>query len=278
MHHDRANVDPAVVKSFGEEWQRFDQRGLPEEERASIFHAYFAVFPWERLPESPVGFDAGCGSGRWAMLVAPRVGHLHCVDPSAALDVAARSLAGFGNCSFHRTTVDDLPFADGSMDFGYSLGVLHHVPDTGRALASCVAKLKKGAPFLVYLYYALDNQPIWFRAIWRTTDLVRVILSRLPAPLKFFSTQVIAAVVYWPLARTARLLEKCGLPVHSVPLSAYRNLSFYSMRTDALDRFGTSLERRFTRVEVQAMMERAGLENIRISDGPPYWCAVGERR
>jgi hypothetical protein len=50
------------------------------------------------------------------------------------------------------------------------------------------------------------------------------------------------------------------------------------MRTDALDRFGTRLEQRFTRAEIQAMMQRAGLERIQISPTEPFWCAVGYRR
>jgi 2-polyprenyl-3-methyl-5-hydroxy-6-metoxy-1,4-benzoquinol methylase len=44
------------------------------------------------------------------------------------------------------------------MDFGYSLGVLHHIPDAQKALSDCVKKLKLGAPFLVYLYYSFDNR------------------------------------------------------------------------------------------------------------------------
>jgi ubiquinone/menaquinone biosynthesis C-methylase UbiE len=47
--------------------------------------------------------------------------------------------------------VQELPFADGSMDFGYSLGVLHRVPSIAEALRACTRKLKPGAPFLVYL-------------------------------------------------------------------------------------------------------------------------------
>ena len=66
--------------------------------------------------------------------------------------------------------------------------------------------------------------------------------------------------------------------VDRLPLSAYRHLSFYTMRTDALDRFGTRLEQRFTRVEITAMMEQAGLEDIRFSEAIPYWCAVGKRK
>lgn len=272
------NVDSAVVKSFGEEWECFDQSALSDAERASLFDAYFAVFPWGALPESPIGFDAGCGSGRWGLLVAPRVGHLHCVDPSNAIDVAAKNLKHLPNCSFHRSAVDDMPFRDESMDFGYSLGVLHHAPDTQGGIASCVRTLKKGAPFLVYLYYAFDNQPWWFRMVWTLSDAGRVVLSRLPHPLKLAATQLIATLVYWPLARVALLLEWLGANVHSIPLSAYRHRSFYSMRTDALDRFGTSLERRFTRSQIQAMMEFAGLENIQFSQAVPYWCAVGYKK
>ena len=63
---------------------------------------------------------------------------------------------------------------------------------------------------------------------------------------------------------------------HGLPLAAYRDRSLYSMRTDALDRFGTKLEKRFTRDQIRAMMEGAGLESITFSDNP-YWCAVGYR-
>ncbi|MCU1496232.1 MAG: Methyltransferase type 11, partial [Acidimicrobiales bacterium] len=45
----------------------------------------------------------------------------------------------------------------------------------------------------------------------------------------------------------------------------------------ALDRFGTQLERRYTRAQVIDLLIEAGLEGLSVSDGPPYWCAVGWR-
>src|SRR5215212_6716495 len=88
------NVDDAVVRGFGDEWQRFDQRELSRAELEAMFDSYFSIFPWERLPADAEGFDAGCGSGRWASFVAPRVGRLHCIDASAdALSVARRNLS-----------------------------------------------------------------------------------------------------------------------------------------------------------------------------------------
>jgi len=130
----RNNVDDEVVADFGVEWSCFDQGGLSKTERQRIFDDYFAIFPWERLNSDAVGFDLGCGTGRWAAFVAPYVDYLHCVDPSSAIEIARKNLQHLPNCSFHRNSVGDMPFPDNSMDFGYSLGVLHHIPDTQRGL------------------------------------------------------------------------------------------------------------------------------------------------
>ena len=269
------NLDPKVVESFGHEWQKFNHAQTDETEQREIFNGYFADFPWQELPPNAVGFDLGCGSGRWAALVAPRVGTLHCIDPSgAALGVARAKLAGQRNCVFHLAGVDAIPLSDNSADFGYSLGVLHHVPDTTAGLEQCVRKLKPGAPFLLYLYYAFENRPWWFRRLWQLSNLGRIVISRLPLALKSFCCDLIAALVYWPLARLARLADKLGANVESFPLSAYRNRSFYQMRNDSLDRFGTPLEQRFTKSEMKQMMDRSGLQRITFRDFP-YWCALG---
>lgn len=272
------NLDSAVVAGFGDEWTRFDQTELNAQERDSIARAYFAIFPWERLDSRSEGFDLGCGSGRWAAFVSPRVGSLHCIDASAdALAVARSLLAGATNVRFHHASVDDIPLEDGSQDFGYSLGVLHHVPDTQRGLRQCVQKLKIGAPLLVYLYYRFDNRPTWFRLLHQLTELFRSIISRSPGNVRYGMSQIIAAVVYWPLARSAGVLRRLGAPFENFPLAAYSDRSFYVMRTDALDRFGTRLSRRYTRVEIQEMLQRVGLSEVRFSEAPPFWCAVGIR-
>lgn len=272
------NIDRATVRDFGREWRRFDQSSLSSAEMSRLGDEYFAVFPWADMPPGAAGFDAGCGSGRWAALVAPRVGHLHCIDASAdALGVARRTLARLTNVSFHEAPLDAMPLPDRSMDFGYSLGVLHHLPDPAAGLAACVRKLKPGAPMLIYIYYDFDNRPPWFRTVWRLSDLLRRGLSRLPFRLKSAVAELIAATVYWPLARTARLFERLGCNVAQWPLAFYRSLSFYSMRTDALDRFGTRLEHRMTKAGIKAMMESAGLRDVRFSEAEPYWCAEGRK-
>jgi SAM-dependent methyltransferase len=272
------NVDQDVIAAFGREWETYDQSGVPPEELRRQFDRYFAVFPWELLSHDSVGFDAGCGSGRWARLVAPRVGRLHCVDASpTALAVAARNLADLPNCELHVASLDDLPLSAASMDFGYSLGVLHHTPDPLSALETCVGKLRPGAPFLVYLYYALEGRPWWFRVLFRLVTAARLRISVWPHRRKVLVTSVIALVVYLPLARASRLAASMGRDVEHWPLSFYRDRSIYTLRTDALDRFGTRLEKRFTAAEVVAMLTRAGLVDVVVSPIAPYWCAVGRK-
>lgn len=272
------NRDDETVDGFGDEWTRFDQSELSAKELHELFACYFGIFPWEALPANAHGFDLGCGSGRWAKCVAPRVGRLVCLDASEkALAVARRNLASEPNCDFHVASVDAMPIADHSMDFGYSLGVLHHVPDTIGGLRACVSKLKRGAPFLLYLYYSFDNRPVWFRRIWQASEVVRTVVSRSPFSLRYGLSQAIALTVYLPLARTAKVVEQLGLEPTHIPLAFYRDRSFYAMRTDALDRFGTRLEQRYTRLQIEAMMTTAGLERIEFSDRAPFWCAVGYR-
>jgi SAM-dependent methyltransferase len=270
------NIDEATVESFGDEWSRFDQSTLADEELRRMFSEYFAIFPWDQIPDDARGADIGCGTGRWARLVARRVAELHCVDASAdALAVARRSLTGSGNVVFHHASIDALPFENESLDFAYCLGVLHHLPDTRAGLDACVRALKPGAPFLLYLYYAFDNRPFWYRWLWRLSDGARRGIARLAPGPKALLCDAIALLVYWPLASIARLLETLGLQAGALPLSMYRRRSFYSMRTDARDRFGTPVEKRFSRTEIVEMMTGAGLVDVRLCNSPPYWCVIG---
>ena len=59
----------------------------------------------------------------------------------------------------------------------------------------------------------------------------------------------------------------------------YHHIGFqvYIHETDALDRFGTKLEKRFTKEEIKELMVSSGLINIKFSDKAPYWVALGEK-
>ena len=269
-HEQAANLDEQTVRGFGDEWSRFTQEKLGIDVREQIFNDYFSLFEWTALPPDAEGADIGCGSGRWAQLVAPRVGHLVLIDASLeALGVAKANLESKQNVSFINATVGAIPLENASLDFAYSLGVLHHVPDTAGAIAAVAAKLKKGAPFLIYLYYAFDNRGFGYRALWKISDGIRRVVSRLPHSLRYGFSQAIAALVYLPLARMALVLDRLHMLPGGWPLAYYRDKPFYVLKTDALDRFGTRLEQRFTRDRIREMLVEAGFVKIRFSDQAP---------
>lgn len=274
-----SNVESKTILSFGDEWKHFNQKKLIGKEYLYLFDKYFNIFPWDSLPTNAIGYDMGCGSGRWAMLVAPKIGKLNCIDPSVeAINVAKKNLAHLHNIEFLNSSVLDEPLPQNSQDFGYCLGVLHHIKNTDLALKECVNMLKPGAPLLIYLYYKFDNRPNWYYLVWKLTDILRRVISKCPSNLKLIITNFIAIVIYYPLARLSLIFEKLGFNVDTFLLSGYRRTSFYTMQTDSRDRFGTPLEKRFTRHEVLTLMQKAGLEHIKFSKEYPFWCAIGKKK
>ena len=271
------NRDIKVIQGFGDEWTTFDHTSIDKEKLKDSFNQYFGIFPWHLISNKSNGFDMGCGSGRWAQFVAPKVGRLNCVEPSHAIEIAKVNLSNHNNVSYYKETTESCSLPPRSQDFGYSLGVLHHIPDTMAALTDCARLLKSGTPFLLYLYYNFDNKPPWYRYLWKISDYARQIISRLPRPLKSFICALIAVGVYFPLSYGAKVLENLGLDVSNMPLSDYRNKPFYQCKNDALDRFGTRLEQRFSKADIIEMLEATGFRDIEFSPNTPYWCCVAIR-
>ena len=195
-----------------------------------------------------------------------------------AMDVAKNNLDNYNNCIFENCSINDSKIANNSQDFGYCLGVLHHIPDTESALESCVKKLKKKSPLLIYLYYRFDNKPFWYKKLWVISDKFRTIISKLPFKIKLSVSILIAFFIYLPLAFSGRILYKIGIDISNWPLIYYKDKSIRFMMTDALDKFGTRLEKRYTKKEIIKLMENSGLTDIKFSNRMPYWVAIGFKK
>lgn len=273
------NIDKKTVEGFGDEWHKFNQSSIPEDDLKKAWLQYFDIFPFNDLTSNSEGFDMGCGSGRWAKFVAPRVSILNCIDPSKkALLIAEQNLSMFSNIRFFHGSVSDEILQEGSQDFGYCLGVLHHVPDTLNGIKASSKLLKKGAPFLIYLYYNFENRSFFFKLLWQVSNLIRRFISVMPRKTKMLLTDFIAYFVYYPLARIALVCEKIGINVSNFPLTDYRNKPFYFMKTDSLDRFGTRLEKRFSKDEIKTMLSESGFRDIKFSEKMPHWVAIAYKK
>lgn len=275
---EESNIDWVTVKSFGEEWAKF--HGFSDEEIKMIGDQYFDVVPSELLNGTAQVLDMGCGSGRWSRYLAPKVKSIEAIDPSDAVFQAHFLTKEFSNVRVTQASVDAIPFENNSFDLVFSLGVLHHIPDTRAALKKCVEKVKPGGYFLVYLYYSLDNRGRLFKSLFFLSNLLRLLVSVLPGGLKRVVCDIIAVTIYMPfvfIARLAGLIPFTRNLIKYIPLSYYRDKSFMVIRNDSLDRFGTPLEQRFSRKQIESMMFEAGLTEIKFSEQEPYWHAIGKK-
>ena len=271
------NIDKNVVISFGEEWEKFYK--FSDNDINIIANEYFGFLEKHILNKNTMALDVGCGTGRWTKYLASKVKFVEAIDPSKAIFYADKLLSDIDNVRLSMASTETIPFKDESFDFVMSVGVLHHIPDTRKAMMDCVKKIKKGGYFYVYLYYNLDNRGLFFKLIFQLSNIIRIIVAKLPNKVKKIVCDCIAFFIYLPLIILAKFIKKIGLLKLSkkMPLSSYQNKSFFIIRNDALDRFGTTLEQRFTKNEVISMMQYCGLTNIIIPNGPIYWCAIGQK-
>lgn len=269
------DVSLRLVARFDREWRAFSRVGTDEQER--VFSEYFDLVPKELLQSGRFVLDAGCGGGRWAFAVQRRGARVLAIDLGRSVEMAERSTRETGRVACVQADIRDLPVRSGRFDLVYSLGVLHHIDPTESAVRALATAVRPGGALLIYLYYALEGRSHSYRALYRASDTLRRISSRLPESALIILTTAVALLVYYPLARLARLLRAAGLQrlADSLPLNFYADLSFTTMRNDSLDRFGTTLEKRFTRGETHQLLEGARLRGVVVSDRPPYWHAVG---
>src|SRR5436190_4879154 len=232
------NIDTEVVKSFGEEWNKFHT--FSSSTIAKICEEYFDIIDPSIVNENTYMIDIGCGSGRWSEYFLDKAGFIEAVDPSEAIFAADKLLKDKENIRLTRASVNTLPWADETFDFGMSVGVLHHIPNTQQGITECVKKIKKGGYFYTYLYYRLDNRGFLFKSLFRASDILRKGICKLPSGSKNFVCDVLAVVAYMPFVLMAKLFFAMGFKkiAQKIPLSAYANKDFYIIRNDSLDRFG----------------------------------------
>ncbi|MDO8626777.1 MAG: class I SAM-dependent methyltransferase [Candidatus Magasanikbacteria bacterium] len=253
-----------IQYSFGHEWQSY-QEPLPE--YAKEFKAYFDLVPLERLKTKKV-CDLGCGSGRWSAFLKGKCRALILVDFSDAIFIARHNLGSDENILYVMADILDLPFRPGAFDFLFSIGVLHHLPSD---CLQAVRRLKNfAAELLIYLYYALDNRPWYFRRLLSLVTFWRQRLSKIRSENFRNAFSFLGAIIfYYPCIGLGRVLQIWRLG-DRVPLyKFYHHKSLTRIRQDVYDRFFTSIEQRVSRNQIMSL--RDTFAEVIISEQEPYW-------
>ena len=275
-HKKDENLDQGVIDSFGHEWATFDY-GENETSEAldAQFRAYCTPLDLSQFdPKKSIAADFGAGSGRWASRLIPHFSLVYALEPSnGASTVLKNKFSGEAKIAVLQETVGANSIPLESLDLAMSLGVLHHIPDTCLAIKEVSRRIKPGGVFLCYLYYNLENKPGFYKLIFKAVNAVRKVISGLPQRIKQNVTSAIAAVIYWPLARLSKIISRFGINTSNIPLHHYADMPFVMLANDALDRFGTTLEQRFSKSEITEMLRAADFDvsTLRFSEIEPFW-------
>ena len=127
--------------------------------------------------------------------------------------------------------------------------------------------------FLCYLYYNLEDKPVFYRLLSHMVLPMRFTISRLPFKVRGLIAKLIAVAVYWPLARVAKVFGYFGFNISNFPLHHYAYQPFVMLANDALDRFGTRLEKRYSKDNIIDLFKGTDfdLKTLNFSSIEPFW-------
>lgn len=146
--------------------------------------------------------DIGCGHGNYSRALAAMGAKVLAVDLSESVYRCAEEerRRSYGDITFMRADVLNLPFAPGSADMVLSIGMAHHTPDPQRAVRVAAECVKPGGRLLLYLYEPRAVGYVTLRHLFPLPHYV-------PNPLLLLFCRLLAVPVsiYLSLRRRSRL-------------------------------------------------------------------------
>lgn len=267
-----ANVESLrTQKSFGFEWTQFSAM---RDEWETNFWGYMQPHS-EKSFDGNLVLDAGCGMGRHLYYSAQYGRETIGVDFSRAVDAAYHNVGHLPNAHIVQASLLELPFRDATFDFVYSFGVLHHLPCPEDGLKELVKAVKPKGSLQIYLYWKLEDAPLWKRVLLKCVNGIRSITARMPHRLLQLLCYPISAAAWMTFVlpyRMLRMFPPTRSLAESLPLKQYSDYPFGVLLNDQFDRFSAPIENRYSQREVQEFLEDAGLQDVAVH---PYsgWVA-----
>jgi len=141
---------------FGYEWSRWDGHGIREDDfDASFSHNQFTMKTMLGRDDldGRLTLDAGCGNGRYMLQALEQGAEVIGIDLSQAVESAFHNTRGYDRAHVVQTDIFNLPFRPETFDIAFSIGVLHHTPDTKQAFVNVARLVKPEGTFSVCLYH-----------------------------------------------------------------------------------------------------------------------------
>lgn len=269
MTSDKAKLREKTIEDFGQQWIRFDDVDNGYYGCDILFQDILYPLVSATEVEGRSVADVGSGTGRIVkMLLAAGAGTVLAIEPSNAMTVLQKNVGHFENVKLLQVDGTRIP-AEASLDWVFSIGVIHHIPNAEEVMRACWLALKPGGKVAIWLYGREGNE-LYLGAV----SPIRWLAQKCP--------DVLLAAVSWSTVPLLRLYQHlCG--VFSLPMRKYfRNhisrLDSRQLVATVFDQLNPAYAKYYTRTEAMHLLEGAGFQDIQIHHRHGYsWTVLGTR-
>jgi len=265
------SLDPnktQTIKDFGEQWLRYrDSNGFYGS--MELFSDIINPFMKSSDIKNCKVAEIGSGTGRIVnMLLEAGAEHVIAIEPSDAFEVLRSNIMDPGKVTSLKITGGQLP-AYGDLDYVFSIGVLHHIPDPAPVVEAAFKALRPGGHLLVWLY-AREGNNLYLALI----NPLRILTKHLP----HFILASLVEVFYWPLVLYITLCHKFPLPLRGYMLSVLEKMSPEKRKLIIYDQLNPSYAKYYTKQEAGKLLIDGKFEDVRIHHRHGYsWTVIGTK-
>ena len=268
MEREQLDNKEQTIKDFGEQWLRYDDT---EGYFGSLELFSDILLPFIK-PDEIKGCsvaEIGSGSGRIVnMLLEAGAKHVIAVEPSEAIEVLNRNIRNPEKVTCLKIAGEQLP-AYGNLDYIFSIGVLHHIPDPVPVVEAAFKALRPRGHFLIWLY-GKEGNGLYLAFIIP----LRVLTKRLP----HFILAFLVEILYWPLILYIKFCHRLPLPLRGYMRSVLEKMSPKKRRLIIYDQLNPSYAKYYTQVEAKKLLSDGKFVNIQIYHRHGYsWTVIGTK-
>lgn len=180
------------VSSFGDEWHLFKKVKNSKPHMSKDEMNKYLSLNKEDIENKTI-LEIGCGAGPYLDISAREYNakHIIGVDLSRAVDSAYENVGDLENVTIIQANLFSLPFKNSTFDLVYSLGVLHHTPNTKEAFNSITPFVKEGGEVSIWLY-----GKYWERKIRNQNWIRRNLTSKLSSKQLYVFSKIASYLYY----------------------------------------------------------------------------------